>query len=97
MPRTAEHLKPFRFKPGVSGNPEGGAKGPSMKKFARRYLQSLSKNDRIRFLNSIEPDVIWRMAEGNPETNLGGDLKVVINIAKEVADQNDIKPDIGAS
>lgn len=68
--RTA-HLKPYQFKKGVSGNPGGrpvGAK--SMKTFAREYLEVMPEEDRIEFLNSIDPKIVWEMSEGKPKQDV---------------------------
>lgn len=62
---TAEHLRKFRFKPGQSGNP-GGRPRDTLKDFARRYLKSMNVEERIAFLNSVDREFAWRMAEGNP-------------------------------
>ncbi len=75
-------LKRFQFKPGQSGNPAGRPPGKSMKEYSREYLQSMPEEERLKFLNTIHPESVWRMAEGNPITKLQGDSEnpVVLKI-----------------
>jgi len=62
-------LKGYQFVKGQSGNPGGMKKGTkSMKTWAREYLESLPDEERIEFMSTLPSDVIWKMAEGNPET-----------------------------
>lgn len=60
-------LKPYQFKKGVSGNPTGAPKGSgSLKVFAKNYFYKLSDEEKVRFLNTIDRELVWKMAEGNP-------------------------------
>lgn len=67
QPKT-DHLKPWQFKPGQSGNPGGRPKGPSMKTYVKRMLRKMNDEERMEFLKGLDKDVIWKMAEGSPET-----------------------------
>ena len=60
--------------PGNTANPKGRSKGRTMKEFARDFLMSMTDEDKIRFLNSLSKDVVWRMAEGNPANDTNIDL-----------------------
>ena len=67
-----------RFKPGHTGNAKGRPKN-TLKEFAREYLKKMTVAERVKFLNSVDPDLVWRMAEGNPDTKtkFGGEVKVI--------------------
>lgn len=60
-------LKWYQFTKGVSWNPWGRPKGSkSLKTFAREYLENLPDEEKIKFLECLPPEIVWRMSEGNP-------------------------------
>lgn len=64
-----------QFKPGNPGGP-GRPKGKTLKEFARQYLLSKTDEEKIKFLNGLSKDTIWKMAEGNPHQS--SDVEVTI-------------------
>ena len=63
-----DYLKAYQWQKGQSGNP-GGRPKKTLKDFARDYLAGMSDEDRIAYFESIDPEVVWKMAEGNPQSD----------------------------
>lgn len=62
-------LKPHQWKKGQSGNPAGKKPGTkSVKAWVREYFEQLDDEEKMEFLNKIDPKVAWEMAEGKPDT-----------------------------
>ena len=75
-----ENSKPWLFKKGQSGNLNGRPKGTfSLKTYAKKYLEEMSDEEKLGFMEGLPKDVIWKMAEGNPknETEMSGELNLI--------------------
>ena len=79
-----KQLQPYLWKKGQSGNPNGRPKGKTLKEFAREYLMGLPDDEKVEYLASLPTDIVWKMAEGNPEnksdvTSNGESINFVLN------------------
>ncbi len=65
------HLKPWQFKPGVSGNPGGKPKGTvSLKTYARRMIQEMTDEEKLEFMKGIDKKTVWEMSEGKAKQDV---------------------------
>jgi len=57
------------FKPGQSGNP-GGRPKDTLKDYLRHKFTSMTPEEKEKFLKKISPETQFKMAEGNPESQI---------------------------
>lgn len=81
--KSYEWLKPYQFKVGNPGGP-GRPKGPTLKSWIKEHFSEMTDEERIEFLNKIEPIKAWEMAEGKAETKSTVDAKVEHSVDPEV-------------
>lgn len=81
-----------RIVPGSAAiNPAGRPPGPTLKEFARRMLMTMNDEEKMAYLKQLPPEIVWKMAEGNPHTTTdvtSGDAPITPVLVKFVDASN---------
>lgn len=73
-------LKQYQWQKGQSGNPGGKPKGKTLKTFAREMLQAMPEEDKAEFMKTIDPRIVWEMAEGKPKQDIEASVEMTSKI-----------------
>lgn len=76
--QVPKQFLPYLWKKGQSGNPKGRPKGKTLKEFAKEYLMSLPDDEKVDYLASLPTDIVWKMAEGNPKSEVDTDVNLKV-------------------
>ena len=99
MGEVPKQLKPFLFKKGEVANPNGRPKGKTMKEFAREFLLAMTDEDKIEFMNSLDPDIVWKMAEGTPpqDIRVSGEIRMPIYLPSSLIQKRELPQSTGTN
>lgn len=83
-------IRPYMWKKGQSGNVLGRPKGKTMKEWAKEYMERMTDEERDEFMEGIPKEIIWKMAEGNPEnkTDVTSKGEKIIIMPTELINKN---------
>ena len=74
-PKT-EHLLPYQFKKGQISNPNGRAGCKSLKERVKERLAQMDDEQLDAYLEGLNKIDVWKMGEGNPKTEVEGDIEI---------------------
>lgn len=78
----ADHLKPWQYKKGQSGNPNGRPEGISLKEYVRMNFRHMTDEEREDFLQGMDKRTIWEMAEDKAKQGVDGSLELTSKVIK---------------
>ena len=83
--RQYDWLKQYHWQKGQSGNPSGKT-SKKLKTFVAETLSAMNDEQKAEYLKTIDPEIAWRMGEGNPHST---DTVVTMNISDVLKELNE--------
>lgn len=74
--------KPWLWKKGQSGNILGRPKGKTMKEYARQYLERMTDDERDEWLEGLNKEKVWEMAEGKAKQDVEATVEMTSKIIR---------------
>lgn len=71
-----QNERPWLWKKGQSGNPNGRPKGKSAKTRAKEYLAAMNDDEFEEFLAGMDKKTVWEMAEGKAKQDVEVDATI---------------------
>lgn len=92
-------LKEYQFQAGNNANPTGRPRGKSLKTFVKDMLENMDDDHKAIYLKQLDPEFVWRMAEGNPVTNsdITSKGERIIIMPSELIEKNNKIIDVNAT
>ncbi len=79
------------FKKGHPNIGAGRKPGKTLKEYARQYIMDLPDEEKTQYLASLPPELVWRMAEGQPkqDTDITSQGEKIVILPATIIDKND--------
>lgn len=94
--RDASHLKPYHWKKGQSGNPEGKKKGTisilaKIKDYLREHPEKMEQLVKYYVENEKMRELLWKMIDGSPRQQVDMETRTtVVQLDSDIAQKYNV-------